>query len=423
MRKALIALMAMALVTAFAMPAAAAEKSEVSFGGYVQFQTFVIDQDEAALDMDADGSWDDGRYDDTTTVWDLDNDCSRFNATFKREDFTAFVEIRPNNGSYFRQWYAEWDFGPGYLLIGHTWVPAFNSISSTCMNAGDLAGQGYSLGTLFTGDPACGPFRTGQIRLRFPFSMGSFMFGALDPTSASGAAFWDGAGGTGTANEFGTAEDDVDYTLPWFQANLNLNFGPVGFNLFGSWSEFEEVYRNQNGDNEPDETEFDIDTWHVGATGKFTAGPFSLALAGWFGENVTMSMVNHPSAARGGAGLLAPIIYDADGDNELDSVHDTDDWGAHINVSFKLNDMVSFAAGGGLMEQDRSDDQVGNNNGDELDVEWSSWYVNATITVAEGFTLTPEVGEYDFGTKTMDGGEPWDLGDTVYYGVFWHMNF
>lgn len=408
MKKALIALMALALVAAFAMPAAAAEKSEVSFGGYVAFETWVMDDDGAMQDLDADGSWDDGRYDDTDTMWDIDTVCSRFNATFKREDFTAFVEMRPRAGADvgFRHWYAEWNFGPGFLLIGQTWLPSFQPISSSaaCCAAGEIS--------TFAGDSGSFMARAPMIRLRFPFSVGQFVMAFVDPSQS----------GSNMADEFGGAQQDTDYTLPQLEAAVNLTFGPVGLNFFGTWNEYEEVYRNQNGDNDPDEDEFDIESWVLGGNGKFTAGPFSIALAGWFGENSAAGVGFTGNAVD--RGMLMPIIFDGgDGDLWLDGVHDTDDWGAYINITFKLNDMVSFAAGGGTMEQDRSDDQIGGTNGDELENECTAWFVNSTITIAEGFTITPEIGEFDYETSTMDGGEPLDQGDEMYYGIWWKMNF
>jgi hypothetical protein len=406
MKKALIVLMALALLSAFALPAAAAEKSEVSFGGYVAFETWVVDEDEAMLDLDNDGSWDDGRYDDTDTHWQLDTVASRFNATFTRENFTGYVEIRPRNGSYFRHWWAEWNFGPGYLLIGQAGRPIDNAISSTC------AGDEIDLGSVYGGDTTCDTTRLGQIRLRFPFSVGQFQFAFLDPA---------GADVDDERAALGSTEDDTDTTLPMVEADLDLSFGPVSFSLYGGWHEYEEVYRNQNGDNEPDETEFDIESWIVGANGTFTTGPFRVAVGGWMGENTAAGLAVLGAHDRG---ILQPVIFDGgDGDNWFDGVHDTDDWGVCIDLSFKLNDMVSFAAGGGTIEQDRSDDQIGANNGDELENECTRWFVNSTITVAEGFTITPEIGEFDHETSITDGGEPLDQGDEFYYGIWWKMVF
>jgi len=405
MRKAVGVLLALTLVAAMAVPAAAAEKSEVTFGGYVAFETWVLDEDEAMLDLDGDGSWDDGRYDDTDTIWDLDTSASRFNATFKRENFKGFVEMRPRGGADvgFRHWYAEWDFGPGFLLIGQTYRPINSGISSTA------AGDAPDLGMVYGGDTGPDTSRLPMIRLRFPFSVGQFQMAFVDPS------------GVDIADEFGGVEDDSDTTLPMIEADLDLSFGPVSLTAFGGWHEYEEVYRNQNGDNTPDETEFDIESWIVGANGSFTAGPFTMALGGWMGENVAAGMQWFGGTDRT---ILEPIIFDGgDGDAWLDGVHDTDDWGVCIDLSFKLNDMVSFAAGGGTIEQDRSDDQIGGNNGDELENECTRWFVNSTITLAEGFTITPEVGELDHETTITDGGEPLDQGDIVYYGIWWKMVF
>lgn len=401
MKKALIALVALAFVAAFAMPATAAEKSEVSFGGFVSFDTWIVDTDEPMLDTDGDGAWDDGRYDDTDTLWTIDEVCSRFNATFKRENFTGFVEMRPRDNAgdmvQVRHWYAEWDFGPGYLLLGQTWVPTFSPISASVgpINSA-IGGGGCSTGF---GDSASWAARAPMIRLRFPFSVGQFTFALVDPAMS----------GFNANEQFGN-ENDIDYTIPQLEAALNLNFGPVSMNLIGNWLEYEEVYRN-NADFS--ENEMDVDSWMVGTNVKFTAGPFGLALAGWLGENTSASGFLFGIPDRG---ELRPFIWDASGDGFHDTVADTDDWGAYITATFKLNDMVSFAAGGGLLEQDMTINNANYEN------EAASWYVNSTITVAEGFNIKPEIGEFMYGDSII-ADEPRDQGDQLYYGIWWQMNF
>ena len=419
MKKALIVLMALTLISAFVLPATAATKSEVSFGGYVAFETWVIDEDEAMLDLDRDGVWDNGRYDDTDTLWGLDTSGSRFNATFKRDHFKGFVEIRPRAGSDvgFRHWYAEWNFGPGFLLIGQTYRPVNNGISST------VAGDALDLGMVYGGDTGPDSSRRPMIRLRFPFSAGQFQLAFIEPRDIDLGDMREEAN-TNVDDLIDAANNvsaETDFTLPMMEANLDVSVGPVSLTAFGGWNQFEHVIRNQNNDNTLDETEFDIDSWILGANGSFTAGPFTLALGGWTGENVASGLGWFGDTDRT---ILQPIIFDGgDADLLYDGVHDTDDWGVCIDLSFKLNEMVSFAAGGGTIEQDRSDDQVGANNGDELENECTRWFVNSTITVAEGFTITPEIGELDHETSIMDGGEPLDQGDILYYGIWWKMVF
>ena len=408
MKKALIALMALALVAAFAMPAAAAEKSEVSFGGYVAFDTWVVDNEGVAQDLDGDGEWD-GAWDDTDLIWSLEEVCTRFNASFKRENFTGFVELRPLGGVSYRHWYAEWNFGPGYLLIGQTWAPSFMPVSSS---VGPWGG-GCSADA---GDTGYGAGRDPMIRLRFPFSMGEFTFAAMDPSE----------GGTRTVfdDTAGQVVDDEDYTLPRLEAKLAMSMGPVSFNLVGGWLEWEEVFRDQEGNNDFSEDEFDIDAWIVAANAKFTAGPFSLAMAGWMGEN-PVEYGYYAGTEQGavfGTNLMpTALIEDTDADGILDRVSDVDAWGAYISVGFKLNDMVSFAAGGGTREFD------GEYDGFSVEDETTHWYVNSTITVAEGFTLTPEVGEFDYETNdwTFDNADPIsiDEGSDMYYGIWWKMVF
>lgn len=412
MKKVLIGLMALAFVAAFSMPAAA--QSEVSFGGFVAFDTWYVDTDEPALDMDGDLFWDDGHYSDKDLIWTMESVTSRFNATFKRENFTGFVEIRPISASYFRHWNAEWNFGPGYLLIGQTWLPSFMPVSSSVGPSGNIGPSGCG-SSPYAGDTGNCSARAPMIRLRFPFSVGQFTFAMIDPSTPANRRA-----------ASGLAEDDIKLSLPQLEGKIDLSFGPMSFGLMGGWKQFKESYRNMDGDLVPDQTDFKINSYILAANTKFTGGPFSVALAGWMGENpYEYGYFGNPGfPADNLTGWITPraAIADVSGDGLLDTVYDTDAWGAYINFTFKLNDMLAFAAGGGKMKLD------GDYGALSYDRESAHMFMNATITVAEGFTLTPEIGRFDwknadaFNANTNTGLNQ-DMGDTTYYGMYWKIVF
>lgn len=405
MKKLVVALSVLVFVTAFALPATARDKGEVTFGGSVRFDTWVHHDRLPDLDLDGDGLFDDGRYKYNNTTWTLDTSSSRFNATFKRDDFKGFIEVRPRPGSTIgiRHWYGEWDFGPGYLLIGQTYFPTYSSISKSA------AGNSAGFNTTVAGDTANAASRRPMIRLRFPFPVGEFQFAAVDPNTAARTAT--AAGGLATTR---------NTSLPQLEAKVSASFGPVGFNLFGNYNKYKEVWEDLPGDNTINTTEIGVKSWVVGSNVKFTGGPFTLALAGFTGKN--NNGANGWFSGATDRGLLSPVIVDSTGDGLWDSVQNTKDRGAYINATFKLNDMLSFATGGGMMKQKRDDNFIGTAN-DEVVNKSSHMYINSTIKIAEGFTITPEIGEWDHKTSTLDNNVTRDMGKTTYYGIYWRMNF
>jgi hypothetical protein len=231
MRKLLILVSAVALVVAFALPAAA----DVSFYGNVRMSTFweSFDPDVAGQDSTSD------------LDWSLDNGSSRFGARFKHDSIGANVEVRPRSDSVYRHWNGTWNWGGGTLLIGQAWSPTFSCVSSSSCEGGFSGGRGDTYGSL----------RKPQVAVH----IGSLQIAGVEPTKANLA------GGNSTA------------TIPKIEASYALKAGPAAVKIYGGFNSTEE---------EVGATTYDYSSMLVGANAVIGFG------AGTLGVN--LHMTNNP---------------------------------------------------------------------------------------------------------------------------------
>jgi hypothetical protein len=93
-------------------------------------------------------------------------------------------------------------------------------------------------------------------------------------------------------------------------------------------------------------------------------------------------------------------------------VNDNDSMGYVLVAGFKVSDTISLEAGYGHQE---SEMDVTGSEADETD----SYYVNATINLAKGCFIVPEIGKLDY----KDSATGADQGEVTYYGAKWQINF
>jgi len=143
--------------------------------------------------------------------------------------------------------------------------------------------------------------------------------------------------------------------------------------------------------------EFDVDSYILALGAQFNFGPAYIAGDAWFGQNV------------GPYGLACksdddPVISGGD-------LKDNDAYGLVGVLGFKVNDMLAFEAGIGYVstELDDVDDED----------EAMAYYVQATITLASGVSIVPEIGYID----AMDDMSGNDEGNELYYGMKFQINF
>jgi len=377
MKKALIVLLAVAFVAAFAMPAMAADKSEWSFYGNARLQTFSYDDDENANNAVSGAAGRFGnQFDDRDTTWtNIGN--SRFGANVTAGSVTGQVEMRESTE--WRIIWGEWDFGVGKLGVGKNYTPA-NMFYSNQAGFGEV--NMLWAGGEYTGaDP--------MIRLRFQ--------GIADMIDFD-LAFVDNAGAAvpgGFAGFYGAGNTDTDTTLPQIEARMLINWGALQVEVNGAWLSYEAVGFDGNN-----EREYDIDAWLAALGVKYAMGPFGFRAQVYTGEN----------NSRVGQFLLSAANPTYVAGN--DAVEDADGWGWIALANFKLNDMLTFEAGYG-------ENQVDSNLVNTGDDENSTYYLQAVINPAQGVYIIPEIGEVDY----QDDGAGNDEGDTFYFGAVWKIYY
>lgn len=415
MRKLLVLLVAAAFVFTMALPAMAAEK-KVDLYGSVRVQTYI-----QSLDKENNGTL----YDDTDLRWSLDDGSSRFGARFQAGDLGANVEIRPrdqNANSYggstnlLRQWYGTWNFGQGTLVVGQTWDPTFHPICNECLVGGGGILDGY-------GDMG-GRVRQGGLQAWFPLKAinGMFKLALTEPTTTrkpAGAAVQGlpnalilmpgGYYGPATATQAAipAAYTDTDTTIPAITASLAGAFGPLDVMVRGGYNTFDIV----NGTNDQDQS---IDSWLFALDFTYSTGPFYLKGLGYVGQNLA-AFGGHAPNGPGTFGFSPALFLDTAGAAQ---VEDTDNNGFFGVVGFKFNDKVAIEFGYGQRNAEQDNPLLNVTNEDEK----SAWVVFVPITVAKGFTITPELLFTDEGDLTVNNITQ-DRGNQVRYGLYWRIDF
>ena len=359
MRKLFILFAAIAFAFAFTTPA----KAEVNFSGMVSFETYM-----QSVENDAPGS-----IDADDLLWQQSTSGSRLTANFKEGPISALYEIRFNLTSYVRHWFASWNFGAGVFGIGQTWTPEFSCIGSV------MRGDGAA-GPL---DPACSA--------RIPFV--SLQFGGLKIAA--------GQPSTNVATNLPAGYDDTETTLPKLMASYNLNVAMVGLKFFGGYNTV--AARNSTNDQTQD-----IDSHVYGITASAGFGPLTVKGMYWGGTNT----VEYGAAPPDQTGQYFNATWDGA------KIVDTDMMAYGIDVSYKVSDMLSVAAGYQAAEQEL--DAPGKNEDETV-----TYFVQAKVTLAKGVTLWPEyavVDRKDVYDVTLPGGKA-EQDTNTWIGVYWRIAF
>lgn len=143
---------------------------------------------------------------------------------------------------------------------------------------------------------------------------------------------------------------------------------------------------------------YDVDSYVVALGGTFNFGPAYVGADGWVGRNV------------GPYGLACapdddPVIVAGE-------LKDNDAYGLVGLIGFKVNDMVALEAGIGYVAAEL-DDAADTDNA-------MAYYMQAVFTLADGVTITPEIGFLD-AMDDMSGNDEHE--DELYYGMKFQINF
>lgn len=383
MKKLFVFMVAAALAFSCVLPAMAADK-EVSFYGNVRMDTFWVDRDKNVGNLlvpsGAGGPVGVGAaYDETDVWWDLCNGCSRFGARFKAGDVSANVEIRPANGSYYRQWWGAWNFGPGSLLVGQTWSPTFHGISNSVYDGGDGAAYGECGGSL----------RVPMVQLSFPFEVGTLKIAFEKP----GSGFDNAATGS-------FAGYDNESMMPKVEFSFDGKAGPVGFGVFGGYNWLDA--RDKATDNT-----IGLNGYYLGAMVSIPIGPAYFKGSAYMGQNPAEYGLFIPGQA-----------YKAYLDPGTTNVQDVDIFGFFAVAGMKFTDMLAFEVGYGYATSERDTTGAGT-----VEDEKAFYYIQMPITLAKGVTVTPEIGKFDEKDHKLADGSTVDDGDAMYYGAYWKIDF
>ena len=367
MKKLFVMIAAVAFVVAFTAPSFAAEWS---FYGSARISTFWTGlSDEAGPNNDDD--------------LDLDHSLqgnSRIGANVKVSD-NLVGRFEYGSGPNLRMLYGEYDFGGFKLLVGQTYTP-INIFISNQVYGGDA--DLLNAGGVYNG-------RRAMVRAKF----GGFQVALVQPTAD---LLFDEDEiseeiGDDTGEDYGV---DTDSTIPMIQAKYVFKVAGLSLQLAGGWQTYDMVaYEEATGDEGDD----DVTSWIGAAGATYNMGPLFLGANYWYGKNVgNMGMWNIGESG---------VSYDFDDESLLDN----DGWGFIVVAAFTLSDMLRFEAGYGATSFDID-------KSEEKD-KTQAYYVQATINLAKGVFIVPEIGHYNY----MDDSAGDDEGDATYYGLKWQINF
>ena len=293
--------------------------------------------------------------DDRDTKWDIQGN-SRFGASVKVSD-TLVGGFEYGTGVNLRKLYAEWTFGSGKLLVGQTYTPA-----SSMFYSNQVWGSDNDL-------LDCGQQYVGRVPM-IQLTFGDFKLAFVRPNTGSLSAF-----------------NDVDTTLPKIEASYGLKMDNFFVDLSGGYQAM-------------DADEVDIDAYLIALGGGMDFGAAYVKANIYYAQNgEAYGLYNDDTQAANGSVVI---------NGELE---DVDTFGYLVVAGFKVSDMLTIEGGYGALEHDSdfypSADDAAN------------YYLNASITLAPGVFVVPEVGVRDY--KDNQLGQ--DAGDMTYIGAKWQMNF
>jgi hypothetical protein len=263
-----------------------------------------------------------------------------------------------------RMLYGTYKFGAGELLIGQTYTPSALFYSNSVFDGdGDLLGVGEH----YDG-------RLQMIQLK----MGGFKVALIRP------------------NVDGVGDVETDVTLPKVEVAYAFKSDMFFADAFAGYQTFE----LDGGALDPS---FDIDAYVAGIGGGVNLGPVYIKASAHIGQNL------------GDFGNYNPLGFDTGAVIVGGDVRDTDAFGALAVVGFNVSEKLVIEGGVGYVNYEK--DIAGTQ--DETGMQY---YVNATINIAPGFFIVPEIGhitaDYDVGLDVVDP-EP----TRTYVGAKWQINF
>ncbi len=374
MKKTFVILSAIMLAIVIAAPAGAAGAAGATdwdFYASVRMQTFSVNQDANA---NADG------FDDRDSRWTL-NTVSRIGAKVHNGDVGGGFEYgHYDDGSQvkLRKLYGTWDFGAGELTVGRQHTPIHFVTNQVYDNDYGLRG----FGAFYVYQPML------QVKIDgFKLALVSPNTGLPDNTDED------------TTTTIKTISD-YDTTFPKVEASYTFAMDTFSARLFGGWNAFEVVDVNDR--------EYDVTCYIYGVLGIVNVGPVTIKAMAWNGQNVDLyGLTNNPEVD------FTPDYIGGYLPEQGGAIKDNKGYGGVASIGVKMNDVIGVEAGFGHVTGE--DDPSGKNNNDEA---WA-FYLQAPITLAQGVSVVPEIGHYDYEKDDANDGEGYE----TYFGAKWQINF
>jgi hypothetical protein len=373
----MVILAAIAMVGAFTATSMAAEWN---FYGSSRMTTVYYDKSKEVVGTN---------FDDQDMTWTSQTN-ARIGSKVKASDAVSgrFEMGMSNNNKaggdtvWLRLMYGEYNFGSGSLLVGQDYTPTTAILSATIgVLPSVIASQGLTPVNDGEGNALqIGAFyesRKPQIKLKF----GGLQLAFIDPAQTTSGVY-----------------TDSDTTLPKIEVNYNFKMDNFSIKPYAGYNTTEMA-------NPANDNSITVDSYVIGASANVNFGPM-------FVKGQVFWSQNPQNYGRSNVGLYDGAVLNAAGTD----VEDADCYGGQIIAGFKMSDMFTFEAG---YSYDHNELEVAGVTGEN---DPSAWYVNATITLAPGVFIVPEVGMFDYGDNDSGAGST-DRGNVTYYGAKWQINF
>jgi hypothetical protein len=425
MRKIFGFLVTAAVVLAFSLPAMA--QAQWSFYGsarmFTMYETvskevpnfLTTKQGVPASAWNAGAS---GVQDDSQLSWSEQVN-SRIGAIVKNGDITGRFEFGGSTGFYdaasadpegLRLLYGQWNFSKdGFIEVGRDYTPYNYVVSGMCGPgvAGYSECNGKYMGTIYGG-------RRAQLTVGYK----GFQFALVDPTVGvtpyklnplfPGAASTNPATAPLVASLTGAAAVHNQETLPRVEASYTGKLGPVNFFVGGLYNQYKIEYALTATSAKQDVT---VNSWAIGVGGKYAYGPFYVNAEGQYARN--------PNNGNGTYAVVIPAFYMFN--PTTNTGQDADYYMAQGVIGFKLSDMISFEGGYVYQTAKVSDPNLAGTP--SLKQTSGTWYLQSVISPAKNFYIVPELGEIDYQNLQVDGYSNRNLGNIIWFGIKWQIDF
>jgi hypothetical protein len=310
-------------------------------------------------------------------------------------------------GIYTRKFFGTYNFdNGGQLLIGQTYTPTALFLSNSVFGGdGDLLGIGeYYDGRLPMVQLKMGGFKIALLKPNVKDVQEQGGLYAVYDETAGTIALTSDKDATGAQEVIAPTNYSTEVKIPKIEASYSFKSDQFFTTVFAGYQTYDlngttSAYKDQT-----------INSYLVGFGGGVNLGALYIHLGGHYGQNLGNFGAQGPYTT----GNATPFLTNSAVISGQD-VKDTECWGAEGVLGFNASDMLTIEAGGGY---EYGEQDVDNADGSSL----YQVYLNATINIAPGFFIVPEVGYVKSDGETY-GASPDPNPTNTYFGAKWQIDF